>query len=67
MPKAKPACSGYALFSCEMRAAARSYLENELAEGDKIRSKYVTNVLAYKWKSLSEAERTVWKERAAAE
>jgi hypothetical protein len=62
--KPKKAKTGYLLFCDAARPSARSKLEAEAEEGEKVLAKHVVTLLAAAWKDLDEEDRDMWKERA---
>ena len=62
--KPKKAKTGYLLFCDAARTSARSKLEAEAPEGEKVLAKHVVTLLAAAWKDLEEEDQAMWKELA---
>ena len=64
--KKKRALSGYNLFCKASRDEAKEMLEEDLEDGEKLKSQDIMKKLAEMWKDLSVDEKDVWNTKAKA-
>ena len=62
--KTKRGPTGYLLFSKEMRPKVKAELEQDLADGEKLKPQTVVTTLGQKWKDLTDEEKAVWNLKA---
>jgi hypothetical protein len=65
-PKVKRGPTGYLMFTADARPGVKAEMENDIAEGEKLKPQLVVTELAARWKALPEEERSVWNEKAKA-
>jgi hypothetical protein len=65
-PKVKRGPTGYLMFTADARPGVKAEMENDLAEGEKLKPQLVVTELAARWKALPDEERSVWNEKAKA-
>ena len=62
--KGKRALSGYQVFMKHMRPEVSKEMDNNLADGEKLKPKEVLTELGARWKALTDSEKDEWKAKA---